>query len=185
MNLEDAEHDSERRLADLSLQLEKIAALRETAARLGVPLVLNARTDVYLLKVGAPESRYDETVRRLAAYRDAGADCLFAPGVHDPETIARLVRDLGHPLNILAGPGSPSIADLQKLEVARVSLGSSAMRATLGLAERIAKEVLTAGTYDSLGGAPAHTEVNRIMSASWPASGSNEATAISGDSQTT
>ena len=163
MNLEDAEHGSEKKLCDLSLQLEKITAVKETARRLGVPLVLNARTDVYLLQIGAAGKRYDEAVTRLAAFRDAGADCLFAPSVSDPETIARLVKDLRHPLNILAGPGSPSIPELQKLGVARVSLGSSAMRATLGVARRIADEVLTSGTYRSLEGAPSHAELNRMM----------------------
>jgi 2-methylisocitrate lyase-like PEP mutase family enzyme len=163
LNLEDATHGSQKQLADLSLQLEKITAMRETGQSLSVPLVLNARTDVYLLEVGKPESRYDEAIRRLAAFRDAGVDCLFIPGLRDVETIARLVRDLGHPVNILAGPGSPSIPELQKIGVARVSLGSSPMRATLGLARRIAHEVLTTGTYESLEGAPSHAEVNRMM----------------------
>jgi len=164
LNLEDAAHSSAQQLADLPLQLEKIAAIRETARHLGVPLVLNARTDVYLLGVGKPESRYDEVIRRLAAFRDAGADCLFIPGLRDPEMMARLVRELGHPVNILAGPGSPSIPELQKIGVARVSLGSSAMRATLGLAQRITREVLTTGTYASLEDAPSHAELNRTLS---------------------
>jgi len=163
LNVEDAAHNGGRRLVDLSLQLEKIAAIREIGKQLGVPLVVNARTDVYLLAVGKPESRYDEAVRRLAAFRDAGADCLFAPGVRDIDTIGRLVRDLAHPVNILAGPGSPSIPELQKLGVARVSLGSSAMRATLGLARRIGQEVLSEGTYRALADAPSHAEVNGIM----------------------
>jgi 2-methylisocitrate lyase-like PEP mutase family enzyme len=163
LNLEDVAGGPQKQLADLSLQLEKITAVRETGQSLGVPLVLNARTDVYLLEVGKPESRYDEAIRRLAAFRDAGADCLFIPGLRDLETIAHLVRELGHPVNILAGPESPSIPELQKIGVARVSLGSSAMRATLGLARRIAHEVLTTGTYESLEGAPSHAEVNRMM----------------------
>jgi 2-methylisocitrate lyase-like PEP mutase family enzyme len=125
--------------------------------------VLNARTDVYLAQVGAAEARYDHAVRRLAAYRDAGADCLFAPGVRDASVVASLVRDLRHPINILAGPGSPSIPELQRIGVARVSLGSSVMRATLGLARRIAEELLGPGTYNSLQDAPSHTEVNRLM----------------------
>ena len=163
LNLEDGADDREHPLADLSLQLEKIAAVREAARAAGVPLVLNARTDVYLLQVGKPEDRYDETVRRLAAYRDAGADCLFAPGIRDLELISRLVRDLHHPVNILAGPGSPSIPELHKAGVARVSLGSSPMRATLGLLRRIAQELQTTGTYGALEGAPAHADVNKLL----------------------
>jgi 2-methylisocitrate lyase-like PEP mutase family enzyme len=165
MNLEDSTGDPQHPLADLSLQLEKILAVREMAQRMGVPLVLNARTDVYLAHVGAPERRYVETVRRLAAFRDAGADCLFAPGVRDSKVIQQLVGDLKHPINILAGPGLPSVPELQKLGVARVSLGSSPMRATLGLVRRIAHEVLGAGTYQTLQDAPSHAEVNHLMAA--------------------
>lgn len=79
MNFEDAPGDAGNPLAELSAQIEKILAVREAAASRGIPLVLNARTDVYLLQVGEPAGRYDETVRRLSAYRDAGADCVFAP----------------------------------------------------------------------------------------------------------
>ena len=163
LNLEDGAGGEPRRLADLSLQLEKILAVREMAARLGVPLVVNARTDVYLDQVGAPETRYGETVRRLAAFRDAGADCLFAPGVRDVQVIQQLVRELKHPINILAGPGSPSVPELQRLGVARVSLGSSVMRATLGVVGRIAQELRQAGTYHTLEDAPSHAELNRLM----------------------
>jgi 2-methylisocitrate lyase-like PEP mutase family enzyme len=163
LNLEDGTGDPQHPLADLSLQLEKIAAILETARSTGVPLVLNARTDVYLREFGAPESRFDEGLRRLSAFRNAGADCLFIPGVRDLPTIERFVRDLRHPLNILAGPGSPAIPELQRAGVARVSLGSSPARAALGLARRITQELLTTGTYKSLEGAPSHTEVNRML----------------------
>jgi len=163
MNLEDGTENPDHSLADLFLQLEKIAAVRDTAKRFGVPLVLNARTDVFLLSVGAAEGRYDETVRRLSAFRDAGADCVFAPGVKDAATIARLVSDLRCPLNILAGPGSPSVGELEQLGVARVSLGSGPMRATLGLILRMAEELKRTGTYQSFESAPSHAEVNRLM----------------------
>jgi 2-methylisocitrate lyase-like PEP mutase family enzyme len=163
MNFEDGTNDAQHPLADLSLQLEKIRAVRETALKAGVLLVLNARTDVYLAEVGAPETRYDATVHRLLAYRDAGADCVFAPGLRDPQTISRLVRDVQCPLNILAGPGSPSVVELEKLGVARVSLGSGPMRATLGLLSRLADELRAKGTYENLQGAPAHGDVNRLI----------------------
>jgi 2-methylisocitrate lyase-like PEP mutase family enzyme len=165
MNLEDSRDDAPQPLIDLLLAVEKIRAVREAARAEGVPIVLNARTDVYLAEVGLPERRYDETVRRLAAYRDAGADCLFAPGVRDKSTIERLVRDLNAPLNILAGPGFPSVPELQKLGVARVSLGSGPMRATLGLLARMAEELRTSGTYEAMSGAPTHAEINRMMGA--------------------
>src|SRR5579864_5876566 len=111
MNLEDGT-DRPGQLVELSLQLAKIRAVREAGLKAGVPLVLNARTDMYLEQVGAPETRYGESVRRLLAYRDAGADCVFAPGLRDVEAISRLVRDVQCPLNILAGPGFPSVPEL-------------------------------------------------------------------------
>lgn len=163
MNLEDTTGDSSATLAELPLQLEKIRAVREMASRLRIPLVLNARTDVYLLQIGDPKNRYDETVRRLSAFRDAGADCVFAPGVRDAPTIGRLVADLKCPVNILAGPGSPSVPELSKLGVARVSLGSGPMRAALGHLRRIADELKTTGTYSKLEDAPSHADMNRML----------------------
>ena len=163
MNLEDAIGDSPSVLVELPLQLEKIRAVREMASRLRIPLVLNARTDMYLLQIGDPAERYDETVSRLSAFREAGADCVFAPGLRDAPTIGRLVADLKCPINILAGPGSPSVPELSKLGVARVSLGSATMRATVGCLRRIAQELKATGTYSNLEDAPSHAEMNRMM----------------------
>ena len=163
MNFEDASGEEEHPLVELELQLKRIRAIRQTAHQFDVPLVLNARTDVYLLQVGEPEKRYDETVRRLRAFRDAGADCVFVPGVGDRETIRRLVADLACPVNILAGPGSPSVRELAALGVRRISLGSAPMRATMGLLRRLAAELKTQGTYTSLDGAPSHGEMNALM----------------------
>lgn len=164
MNLEDATGDPARPLADLSLQLEKIRSIRDAAAKFDVPLVLNARTDVYLLQIGDPAKRYDEAVRRLSAFRDAGADCAFVPGIRDAETIGRIVRDLRCPVNILAVPGSPSVAELAALGVRRISLGSGPMRAAMGLLRRLAEEVRTKGTYRAMEDAPSHAEMNAMMS---------------------
>jgi len=138
MNLEDRTDDQRHPLMDLPLQLEKVAAVQEGARTAGLPIVLNVRTDVFLLQVGPPEERYDMALQRLAAFRDAGADCVFVPGLHDAEAIGRLVQDLQCPVNVLAGPGFPSVPELEKLGVARVSLGSGPMRATLGLLRKMA-----------------------------------------------
>jgi 2-methylisocitrate lyase-like PEP mutase family enzyme len=163
MNLEDVKDDPPNSLADLSLQVEKVRAVKEAALKTGVLLVLNARTDVYLKEVGAPETRYDETIRRLIAYRDAGADCVFVPGLRDSQTISRIVQDVKCPVNILAGPGSLTIPELEKLGVARVSVGSSAMRATLGLVKRISEELKSSGTYATLQGGIAYEDLNKML----------------------
>lgn len=163
MNLEDATQDAAHPLFNLPLQLEKIHAVREAATELKVPVVLNARTDVYLAEVGEPSGRYDETLRRLSAFRDAGADCVFPPGLKDPVVIGRLVSELKCPVNILPGPGFPSVLELRKLGVARVSLGSGAMRAALGHFRRAIEELKASGTYAGLDGAVPYAELNRMM----------------------
>jgi 2-methylisocitrate lyase-like PEP mutase family enzyme len=164
MNFEDATGDGDHPLTELTLQLERIRAIRETGDELRVPIVLNARTDVYLLQIGEPSRRYDEAVRRLAEFRDAGADCVFVPGVRDAETIGRIVADLKCPVNILGVPGSPSVPELVKLGVKRISLGSGPMRSALGFLRKLAEQVKTSGTYKWMEGAPSHAEMNKLMS---------------------
>jgi 2-methylisocitrate lyase-like PEP mutase family enzyme len=164
LNLEDVTGDDESSHVDLALQVEKIHAIRETASSAGVPLVLNARTDIYLMPIGEAATRFERTVERLRAYRQAGADCMFAPGVSDRDTIAELVKAIGAPLNILISPNCPDLAELERIGVARVSAGSAVMRATLGLVRRIGKEWMETGTYNSLlEGAVPFAELNRMM----------------------
>jgi 2-methylisocitrate lyase-like PEP mutase family enzyme len=164
LNLEDVTGDDERSLVDTTLQVAKLRKISEVSASLGVPLVVNARTDIYLMPIGDAATRFDRTVERLHAYRDAGADCLFAPGVQDRNIIEKLVRALAAPLNVLVGSSSPTLAELEKIGVARASVGSGLMRATLGIVRRIGKELMESGTYASLaGGAIPYAEMNRLM----------------------
>lgn len=164
MNLEDGTGDAAKPLVDLPLQLEKIHAVREAAMRTKVLIVLNARTDVYLDEVGPEAKRYDETLRRAVAFRDAGADCVFVPGLKDAAVIQKLVKDVKCPVNILAGPGSPGVEDLEKLGVARVSVGSALMRAAMGATKRAVDELKHGGTYGGLEGGITYKDVNRILS---------------------
>ncbi|MFZ1917867.1 MAG: isocitrate lyase/phosphoenolpyruvate mutase family protein [Terriglobales bacterium] len=163
MNLEDATGRADQPLLTLERAVEKIKAARDTAAQLRVPIVLNARTDIYLLPGGNPDADFQEAVRRLVAFRDAGADCVFAPGLKDAETIGRLVKSVQCPLNILAVPGTPSIAELEKLGVARVSVGSGFMRATLGLLRRAAEELKSAGTFSAIADGVPYADVNKML----------------------
>jgi 2-methylisocitrate lyase-like PEP mutase family enzyme len=164
LNLEDVTGDDESSHVDLALQIEKIRAIRETAASLGVPLVLNARTDIYLMPIGEAATRFERTVERLRAYHRAGADCLFVPGLSDRETIAKLVGALKAPLNILIIPACPSLSELEKMGVARASAGSAVMRATLGLVQRIGKEMLQSASCKTLfDGAIPYADINRMM----------------------
>src|SRR6185369_7442511 len=113
LNFEDVIGKSQSGHVDLATQVRKIQTIRDISkAALGVPLVLNARTDIYLVPIGPEATRFDRTVERLRAYRQAGADCVFAPAVKDSATIAHLVKAVDAPLNILLVPGCPSINEL-------------------------------------------------------------------------
>jgi 2-methylisocitrate lyase-like PEP mutase family enzyme len=164
MNLEDAIHERADPLVDIGLQKEKILAVVETCARMGVSFVLNARTDVFLAGIGPAETRLARGIERLNAYRDAGAQCLFVPGVKDKETIAQLVSGVRGPLNILAVAGTPPVPELEKLGVARVTVGSGPMRATLGLTARIARQLREEGSYSLMtDGATSYADANRLF----------------------
>jgi 2-methylisocitrate lyase-like PEP mutase family enzyme len=164
LNFEDGTDDPEDPLAEIGEQVAKIKKIRETGDSLGVHIVINARTDVYLAQAGKPEDRFEHAVARLEAYRDAGADCLFAPGVYDAETIGNLVAAVGGPLNILAAPGTPPLAELARLGVRRVSLGSWPMRAATGSLQRFARQVRDTGDFSSIGeGAVPYAEMNELM----------------------
>jgi 2-methylisocitrate lyase-like PEP mutase family enzyme len=165
MNLEDVTGSDESTHVDLATQVEKIQAIRRAGEAIGVPLVLNARTDIYLMPIGPEATRFDRTVERLRAYRKAGADCLFVPGLKDATTIAKLVKAIDGPLNILATAGGPTINELQAMGAARVSMGSGVMRSALGHARRIGKELLDQGTFDlMLDGAVPFAELMALMS---------------------
>ncbi len=167
LNFEDVTGDDESTHVPLPLQVEKIRALRETSAALGVPLVINARTDICLMPIGDPATRFERTVERLRAYRAAGADCLFAPGVADRDLISRLVKAVEAPLNILMSPGCPTIRELAQLGVRRVSAGSSLMRAALGAARRIAQELRAGTSFGSLYDHPVpFAELKQLLSQS-------------------
>jgi 2-methylisocitrate lyase-like PEP mutase family enzyme len=151
-------------LEPLALQLDKIKAIAKAATKAGVRVVINARTDGFLREFGASETRLGVAIERGKAFLEAGADCVFVPGVRDVATIGALVKALGGPLNVLAVEGSPSIPELEALGVARVSLGSGPMRATMAVLRDIARELKGAGTYKSFSKhTMTYNEVNELM----------------------
>jgi 2-methylisocitrate lyase-like PEP mutase family enzyme len=164
MNLEDGVEEKPDLLADVNRQREIIGAVLEVAERAGVPFVLNARTDIFLYGIGPAETRLARAIERLNAYHAAGAPVLFAPGVKDKETIAQLARGLAGPLNILATVGTPPVAELQQLGVARVSVGSGPMRATLGFLGRMARQLREDGAFTMMtDGALPYADANRLV----------------------
>lgn len=163
INLEDAPGRDGAPLLAPEVQAERIRVAREAALAAGGDLVINARTDVYLLQVGAAETRFAEVLRRANLYRAAGADCLFVPGVIDAETIAALVKAIEGQLNVMALPGAPSVAQLGELGVARVSLGSALTQAALATTQQAARELLEHGTYRILEQGLPFSEANSMF----------------------
>jgi 2-methylisocitrate lyase-like PEP mutase family enzyme len=170
-------------------QVARIQAARRAANAAGIHLVINARTDAYWQAGVEPAEALRNTLERGKEYLQAGADCIFVPGLRNPEHIRTVVehlrgvhqeaphqeaphqeaphRQASHheaPVNILAGPGVPSIPELAKLGVKRVSYGSGPHRAAMGLLRRMADEARTSGTYQALmEGAVPYEEINGLM----------------------
>jgi 2-methylisocitrate lyase-like PEP mutase family enzyme len=142
--------DFDPRVADLisvEAHCDRIRAVKERCAALGVQFFVNARTDIVLQAIGDAATRIDRTIGRLRAFAAAGADGVFAPGVTDAGEIGRIAAAVEAPLNVLAGPMSPPIARMAELGVARVSLGSWPARVAMGAAREAARELMTKGTY--------------------------------------
>ena len=135
---------------------ERISTIRALSDSLGFHLVINARTDSFYTSSRSPREKLSESIRRGNKYREAGADCIFVQPVWEKETISTLVKEINAPINILANPGigggslPPSVRELQDLGVARLSLGSGLMKATLSLIKKVADELSEKGTYNLL-----------------------------------
>ena len=171
LNLEDGMDPEKGAMRTTEQAADRIRAVRQVAREEDVPLVINARTDVFLEGTGSPQALLAEAIDRLRAYRDAGADCLFPIGLRDANAIRTLVKELGHPVNVLAGPGSPTIRALGDLGVARVSLGGGPQRAALATLGAIAEEIRDRGTYETMQGVMAHGELDDLVKASRSAQG--------------
>ena len=163
INLEDAlpGQDENGPLYPLPEQVDRILRVRRLAEKLKIHLVINARTDAYWQAGVSPEIALANTMERGRAYLQAGADCVFVPGLKDKKLIGAVVEALQAPVNVLAVAGTPSIAELGSLGVKLISLGSGPMRAAMGALRRLAEEVRTSGTYKGLvESAVSYTEMN-------------------------
>src|SRR6478736_6836226 len=140
------------RIDDPGHSTELVAAAVEAAHDRPDPLVLTARAENHLHGV----ADLDDTIARLVAYRSVGADCVYAPGLTDPEQIATVVAAVEAPVNVLALPAAPSVSELGRLGVRRVSTGSLLARSAYGALLAGARELVSTGTsgYAELGISP-------------------------------
>ena len=149
INIEDFAHAT-KTLFPVERQIENVKAIRRLGVTVGVPLVINARTDALRFGIGDEEAKFEEAVRRAIAYRDAGADCVYPMGLTEAASIRRFVKELEFPINVMVRKDLPPVGELERLGVARVSFGPSASYAAMGLLKRAAHEVLERGTYQNL-----------------------------------
>ena len=148
-------------LLDFELSVERIAAGKAAADEAGIPFVINARTDGFY--PGLSEEAFEETVKRANAYLAAGAGCVFVPFVRDAAMIARLVKAIDGPLNILAAAPSPPIPEMQKMGVARVSIGGLFSLMTYTHVRAACRELRDGGTYGWTKDVILHPEMNALL----------------------
>lgn len=164
-NIEDYTGDTNSPLYDIELAVERIHSAKTAVSDLGYPFTLTARAECYL--TGHPDP-FAESVRRVNRYREAGADCLFVPGIKDIKTIKALVNEVNGPVSVVMGlSGTPiSVVELEQAGVARISIGGSLARATFGLVRRAAKEMVEKGTFGFASQQIADDELCRLFSKS-------------------
>jgi 2-methylisocitrate lyase-like PEP mutase family enzyme len=142
INIEDSVPGQPGELRDVDEQAARIAAAHEAGAASGVPVFVNARCDVWFGAALPADARVDEAVRREAAYRAAGADGLFLPGLADLTTISDVAARVALPVNVMVGPGMPSLEELAAAGVRRVSQGGEAFLAVVGTLKSVTEHYL-------------------------------------------
>jgi 2-methylisocitrate lyase-like PEP mutase family enzyme len=167
LNIEDSDPEAGGHpLFEFARAEERIAAARAAADEVGVPIVINARTDGFAGRAPGSDAWRDalaESVRRGNAYRAAGADCIFVPFVRDAETITELVRGIDAPVNTLSGAPSPTVPELREIGVRRVSIGGLLSLAMATLVRNAAEELKGPGTYSFAKDVILHPEMNKLM----------------------
>ena len=166
VNLEDSTGDNNNPFFDVSEVVERIKGIRSMAEVREIQLVINLRTDVYMLSEDDPRIKFRHTVERANIFKEAGADCIFVPdmGNLNEKIIKEFVKEIDAPLNIIAADNIPPVQKLEEIGVARLSFGPRPMRAMLALLVRMKKEILEKGTYEIMSSDMlSYSEINKIL----------------------
>jgi 2-methylisocitrate lyase-like PEP mutase family enzyme len=163
LSIEDATGNSAAPLYDFSLAVERIKAARAAIDTSGIGVLLTARCEAWLVRHPDP---LRGAIERLVAFADAGADCLYAPGVSKPEEIAAIVKAVApKPVNVLVSAPGPdfSLSRFADLGVRRISVGSTLARVAWGAFIRTARSIKETGSFDSFAGAASFAELNELF----------------------
>jgi 2-methylisocitrate lyase-like PEP mutase family enzyme len=162
-SIEDATGRKDDPIYEHARAVERVRAAVEAARRLPFPSPPTSRAEKFLW--GRPDLA--DTIRRLQAFQEAGADVLYAPGLKTREEIATLIRAVDRPVNVLAGiPGALGVAELAEIGVRRISIGGSLARAALGAVLKAGHEMRESGSFGFAGTAPSGREINGLF-AGW------------------
>lgn len=157
LSIEDSTGDVSAPLYEMTLAVERMRAARAAIDAKGGDIVLVGRCESFL--VGQPDLK--ATIARLVAYAEAGADCLYAPGIRTREQIAAVVKEFApKPINVLMGGPGLTVAELTDLGVRRISIGGALARAAWGGFLRAAREIAEKGSFSELAHAVTHAEIN-------------------------
>jgi 2-methylisocitrate lyase-like PEP mutase family enzyme len=142
INIEDTDHNR-KTFQSIEAQCGKIRLIRKAAEEMGIPIFINARTDVYLHETNFPseEIKLNETIKRGSAYKDAGADGFFPITLKYEKDIKEIIAQVKLPLNIITMPGIPDLKTLNSLGVARVSLGPSLLKISIRAMKELAEQL--------------------------------------------
>ena len=143
--------------------MARLAATREAARREGVPIVLNARCDIFHLQHGEESTRFAATVERCKAYLAAGADCVYPFGLRDPATIAAFVKAVGGPVNITGRPGMPNAVEFERMGVARITIASAPALATMSAIQELATKLRATGGFEMLTATLRHPDAQKLF----------------------
>ncbi|MGH7072872.1 MAG: isocitrate lyase/PEP mutase family protein [Stellaceae bacterium] len=160
VNLEDGLHGPIRDTEDA---VARIGAAREAARQEGVPIVINARCDVFFLQRGAEEERLAATVARCKAYLAAGADCVYPFGLRDPATIAAFVKAVEAPVNITGRPGMPDATAFERLGVARITIATAPALVAMSAVQALATQLRATGDFEMLAATIRHPDAQGLF----------------------
>ena len=163
LSIEDATGKRDAPLYDKGLAVERIRAARHAIDESGIPVILTARCEAWLV---GHTNAFETSIERLIAFADAGADCLYAPGVSDPEQIEAIVNAVSpKPVNVLVSRPDPNltVSRLTDLGVRRISVGSALARVAWGAFIRAASGIISTGTFDELEGGAPFSDLNEVF----------------------
>jgi len=161
VNIEDAQ-PGHGPLRSLDEAAQRIAAARRAGEKTGVPVVINARIDAWMGHDGNSEEPLDEALERARRYVESGADCLYPIALTDTKTLTAFIQALDAPVNVLAGPQTGTVADLARLGVARITVGTRLAVLALENVDRAVRDMLNAGRFDGLDSSFSYSDAQKL-----------------------